>query len=102
VKCTSSISIVLRKTDVKSCTFSASASISTINTKTKYSFAIICLQVLRNNSDIKIALSKDYLNNNNIAPLDCWSDNPFNLAERQCYLLYENATLYVVFQKIIV
>jgi hypothetical protein len=100
IKCQSSIAITLRKADLQNCSLAVRSSLSTINAQAKYHFTINCPNVFRNNSNIQIAISKDYLNNNKIGPLKCWSDIPFNLMSGNCFLLYTNATLYISFKNI--
>lgn len=100
VKCQSSISVTLKKTDIQDCSLTVEAALLTLNTQTKYRFTIICPNVLRNNSNIQISLSKDYLTKNSIGPLNCWSDNPLNLLSGNCFIAYTNATLFITFKKI--
>jgi hypothetical protein len=102
IMCQSSISVTTRKASPQKCQSSLSVSLTTINQEAKYHFSIICPQILRNNSAIKIQISNDYMYNNHIGPLACWSDKPLNLKANNCELIYSNATVFILFKAIVI
>lgn len=96
LQCEGTTTITLRNISIQECSLEVQASHLTIGRSAFYSFSILCRNIVRNQSDLRVAVPKDFSMNNPIGEYDCWSSNPFNLVSK-CRLIYENATVFILF-----
>jgi hypothetical protein len=69
----------------------------TVNQSTRYRFILVCSQVIRNRTEVKIRVPNDYALNNPEGNYTCSTDNPLLMTDTRCQLVSVNGTLYLLF-----
>lgn len=79
LQCEGQATISLRNISKYECSLDVQASHVTIGHLASYTFSILCANILRNQSHLRVELPREFSMTNPIREYNCWSTNPFNL-----------------------